>query len=105
MAKTIPDPANMTTTPGPVGPCRYRQSPSHLGWFLRAERPEDSWVIYADLTAPRSILTTDLVHRRRFLRTQRRDPAVRQQILDYNEDDCRATRVLLDGIRALPDFQ
>ena len=30
-----------------------------------------------------------------------RDPAVRQRILDYNEDDCRATRVLLDGLRAL----
>lgn len=30
-----------------------------------------------------------------------RDPAVRQRILDYNEDDCRATRVLLDGIRGL----
>lgn len=30
-----------------------------------------------------------------------RDPAVRQRILDYNEDDCRATRVLLDGIRLL----
>lgn len=30
-----------------------------------------------------------------------RDPADRQRILDYNEDDCRATRVLLDGIRAL----
>ena len=29
------------------------------------------------------------------------DPAVRQRILDYNEDDCRATRVLLDGIRAM----
>ena len=29
------------------------------------------------------------------------DPAVRQRILDYNEDDCRATRVLLDGIRGL----
>ena len=29
------------------------------------------------------------------------DPAVRRRILDYNEDDCRATRVLLDGIRAL----
>jgi predicted RecB family nuclease len=29
------------------------------------------------------------------------DPAVRQRILDYNEDDCRATRVLLDGIRNL----
>jgi predicted RecB family nuclease len=26
---------------------------------------------------------------------------IRQRILDYNEDDCRATRVLLDGIRAL----
>jgi predicted RecB family nuclease len=26
---------------------------------------------------------------------------VKQRILDYNEDDCRATRVLLDGIRAL----
>lgn len=30
-----------------------------------------------------------------------RDPAVRTRILDYNEDDCKATRVLLDGIRAL----
>jgi predicted RecB family nuclease len=30
-----------------------------------------------------------------------REPAIRQRILDYNEDDCKATRVLLDGIRAL----
>lgn len=30
-----------------------------------------------------------------------RDPAVKERILDYNEDDCRATRVLLDGIREL----
>jgi predicted RecB family nuclease len=30
-----------------------------------------------------------------------RDPAVKSRILDYNEDDCRATRVLLDGIRCL----
>ncbi|MDP3659217.1 TM0106 family RecB-like putative nuclease [Phenylobacterium sp.] len=30
-----------------------------------------------------------------------RDPADRQRILEYNEDDCRATRVVLDGIRAL----
>lgn len=30
------------------------------------------------------------------------DPAIRQRILDYNEDDCRGTRVLLDGIRQLP---
>jgi predicted RecB family nuclease len=30
-----------------------------------------------------------------------RHPEVRQRILDYNEDDCRATRVLLDGIRSL----
>jgi uncharacterized protein len=29
------------------------------------------------------------------------DKAIRQRILDYNEDDCRATAVLLDGIRAL----
>jgi predicted RecB family nuclease len=32
-----------------------------------------------------------------------KDRAVKQRILDYNEDDCRATRVLLDGIRALAD--
>lgn len=31
-----------------------------------------------------------------------RDPAVRQRILDYNEDDCRATAVLLDALIALP---
>jgi predicted RecB family nuclease len=30
-----------------------------------------------------------------------RDPSMKRRILDYNEDDCRATRVLLDGIRAL----
>jgi hypothetical protein len=30
-----------------------------------------------------------------------RNPVIRQDILDYNEDDCRATRVLLDGIRAI----
>jgi predicted RecB family nuclease len=30
-----------------------------------------------------------------------RDTSVRQRILDYNEDDCRATRVLLDGIRGM----
>jgi predicted RecB family nuclease len=35
----------------------------------------------------------------RWIRTG--DLAVRQRILDYNEDDCRATRVLLDGIRTL----
>lgn len=29
------------------------------------------------------------------------DPAIRQRILDYNEDDYLATRVLLDGLRAL----
>jgi len=29
------------------------------------------------------------------------DPPVRQRILEYNEDDCRAIRVLLDGIRQL----
>lgn len=28
-------------------------------------------------------------------------PEIKQRILDYNEDDCRATRVLLDGIRNL----
>jgi predicted RecB family nuclease len=30
-----------------------------------------------------------------------RTPEIRQRILDYNEDDCCATRVLLDGIRSL----
>jgi uncharacterized protein len=29
------------------------------------------------------------------------DRDIKQRILDYNEDDCRATRVLLDGIRRL----
>jgi predicted RecB family nuclease len=29
------------------------------------------------------------------------DEAIRQRILDYNQDDCVAMRVLLDGIRAL----
>lgn len=30
------------------------------------------------------------------------DPALRERLLAYNEDDCRATRVLLDAVRALP---
>jgi len=30
------------------------------------------------------------------------DPAIKQRILDYNEDDCLATAVVVDGIRALP---
>ncbi len=29
------------------------------------------------------------------------DPAIKQRILDYNEDDCLATAVVLDGIRVL----
>jgi predicted RecB family nuclease len=33
--------------------------------------------------------------------TKTGDPTIRARIIDYNEDDCRATRVLLDGIRAL----
>ena len=33
--------------------------------------------------------------------TARNDPAIRQRILDYNEDDCRATRVVLDVVRGL----
>ena len=30
-----------------------------------------------------------------------RDRAIKQRILDYNEDDCRATRVWLDGLREM----
>lgn len=37
--------------------------------------------------------------------TETGDPDIKQRILDYNEDDCRATRVLLDGIRALEAAQ
>ena len=33
--------------------------------------------------------------------TDRMDNAILEDIRAYNEDDCRATRVLLDGIRAL----
>lgn len=33
-----------------------------------------------------------------------RSPLIRQRILDYNEDDCRATRVTLDGIRTLTEL-
>jgi predicted RecB family nuclease len=29
------------------------------------------------------------------------DPAIRQRILDYNEDDCLATGIVVDGVRAL----
>ena len=34
--------------------------------------------------------------------TESRDPSIRQRIFDYNEDDCRAMRVLLDAIQVLP---
>jgi len=34
--------------------------------------------------------------------TETTDPEVRQRILDYNEDDCRATRVLRDALEGLP---
>jgi len=34
--------------------------------------------------------------------TQTGDPEIRDRILEYNEDDCRATRVLLDAIKKLP---
>lgn len=34
-----------------------------------------------------------------WVRTQ--DPAIKQRILDYNEDDCRAMRVLLDRMRQM----
>ena len=37
---------------------------------------------------------------RRWLKTG--DLAIKQRILDYNEDDCIAMRVLLEGIRKLP---
>lgn len=30
------------------------------------------------------------------------DPAIRQRVFDYNEDDCRATRVLRDALGSLP---
>ena len=36
--------------------------------------------------------------------TESGDPKIRERILEYNEDDCRATRVLLDGIRRLSAF-
>ena len=29
------------------------------------------------------------------------DEAIRQRILDYNEDDCVATRVVVDGVRGM----
>ncbi len=29
------------------------------------------------------------------------DPTIRQRILDYNEDDCRATRVLRDALDSM----
>lgn len=30
-----------------------------------------------------------------------KDPAIKQRILDYNEDDCLATGVVVDGIKAM----
>jgi predicted RecB family nuclease len=33
---------------------------------------------------------------------KKRHPEIKQRILDYNEDDCRATGVLLDALRTMP---
>jgi predicted RecB family nuclease len=33
--------------------------------------------------------------------SQTRDPELRQRILEYNEDDCRAMRVLVDAIKQI----
>jgi predicted RecB family nuclease len=30
------------------------------------------------------------------------DPAIKQRILDYNEDDCLATGIVVNGVLALP---
>jgi predicted RecB family nuclease len=48
-------------------------------------------------THPSGAASIEWFHR--WVETQ--DPEIRQRILDYNEDDCRATRVLLDGVRAM----
>lgn len=48
-------------------------------------------------TDPSGAASIEWYHR--FLETD--DPDIKQRILDYNEDDCRATAVLLDGIRRL----
>ncbi len=37
--------------------------------------------------------------------TETGDKKIRQRILDYNEDDCRATRVLVDGLQDMMDRQ
>jgi len=33
--------------------------------------------------------------------SESKDPKIKQRILEYNEDDCLATRVLLDKIKTL----
>jgi uncharacterized protein len=48
-------------------------------------------------THPSGAASIEWFHR--WVETQ--DGAIKQRILDYNEDDCRATRILLDGIRAM----
>jgi hypothetical protein len=34
--------------------------------------------------------------------TQTRDPAMKTRLLEYNEDDCRAMRVVMDAMRRFP---
>ncbi|MFH0351151.1 MAG: ribonuclease H-like domain-containing protein [Chromatiales bacterium] len=88
------------------------------------ERP--TWVdLYYDIVRPKSEWPTidfSIKTLAKYLGFQWRDPhpsgaasiewfdrwiqtghaTLRSQILEYNEDDCRATRVLLDGVRRLP---
>ena len=74
--------------PGDVGYARYRVDPLRQ-WRRAISRSRRS----------RNISDS---HGEWFDRWCReRDPAVKRRILDYNEDDCRATRVLLDRIRSL----
>jgi predicted RecB family nuclease len=62
-------------------------------------------MVAADAKPPKDCHQFAQIYVRRALEFDRwvttRDVEVRQRILDYNEDDCRATRVLLDGIRGL----
>jgi len=57
---------------------------SHLGFRWRDPNPSGA---------------TSIEWYHRWIKTK--DNAIKLRILDYNEDDCRATRVLLDGIRGL----
>ncbi len=86
-------------------------SPNTVDLYLHVVKPKTEWPTYDHSiktlashmgfswrdSNPSGAASIEWYHRW----TESRDPLIRQRIFDYNEDDCRAMRVLLDAIQGL----